>query len=155
MRQTAAIVLLLCASGAIAQTAKPEAKRPSSVTKKAAQAAPKRPATPKAAAKRSGRSKSVAKKRVVARSRVQQAPTPARYAEIQQALVDKGYFAGAADGVWGADSIAALKHFQEDQKLEATGKITALSLIRLGLGPKREQPAQNGGLVPLPPKVEP
>jgi hypothetical protein len=66
----------------------------------------------------------------------QQNPTPERYKEIQQALVDKGYLKGEPSGVWDADSIDAMQRFQTDQKLTATGKITAPALIGLGLGAK-------------------
>ena len=76
------------------------------------------------------------KTRRVARS-YQQAPTPDRYREIQQALISKGYLQGEPTGVWGPDSADALKRFQTDQNLTADGKIGALSLIALGLGPKR------------------
>lgn len=81
-----------------------------------------------------GRGKSRAKP--VRRSN-QQAPTPERYKEIQQALADKGYFKGAVDGKWAGDSVDALKKFQADQSLDPDGKIGSLSLIALGLGPKR------------------
>jgi hypothetical protein len=64
-------------------------------------------------------------------------PSPERYKEIQQALVDKGYFSGTPDGVWGASSTDALKRFQHDQNLSEDGKVDSLSLIALGLGPKR------------------
>jgi len=67
----------------------------------------------------------------------QQAPTPERYKEIQQALIDKGYLHGEANGQWGPDSTDALRRFQADQNITADGKIGALSLIALGLGPKR------------------
>jgi peptidoglycan hydrolase-like protein with peptidoglycan-binding domain len=67
----------------------------------------------------------------------QQAPTPDRYREIQQALVSKGYYKGEPNGEWGADSSDALKRFQADQNLMPDGKINSLSLIALGLGPKR------------------
>jgi endonuclease YncB( thermonuclease family) len=67
----------------------------------------------------------------------QQAPTPDRYKEIQQALVAKGYFKGEPNGEWGAESSDALKRFQADQSLMPDGKINSLSLIALGLGPKR------------------
>jgi peptidoglycan hydrolase-like protein with peptidoglycan-binding domain len=67
----------------------------------------------------------------------QQSPTPERYQEIQQALVKKGYFQGEASGKWGADSTDALKRFQAEQNLTPDGKINSLSLIALGLGPKR------------------
>ena len=68
---------------------------------------------------------------------VQQQPTAERYKEIQQALADKGYFMGPVDGTWGPESVEALKRFQKDQNLEIDGKIGALSLMALGLGPKR------------------
>src|SRR5580693_662858 len=42
----------------------------------------------------------------------QQAPTPDRYKEIQQALVDKGYLKGDPTGVWDADSAGAMERFQ-------------------------------------------
>lgn len=67
----------------------------------------------------------------------QQAPTPDRYREIQQALASKGYYKGDPNGEWGADSSDALKRFQADQSLMPDGKINSLSLIALGLGPKR------------------
>jgi murein L,D-transpeptidase YcbB/YkuD len=67
----------------------------------------------------------------------QQAPTADRYKEIQQALASKGYFHGEPNGMWDADSADALKRFQADQNLMPDGKINSLSLIALGLGPKR------------------
>lgn len=66
-----------------------------------------------------------------------QAPTPERYKDIQQALCEKGYFRGSINGQWSADSVDALKRFQSEQGLEPDGKLGALSLIALGLGPKR------------------
>lgn len=71
-------------------------------------------------------------------------PTADRYKEIQQQLTDKGYFHGTVDGQWGPDSVDALKRFQTDQKLEADGKLGALSLMALGLGPKRDAAAMAG-----------
>ncbi len=67
----------------------------------------------------------------------QQSPTPERYKDIQQAMVSKGYFQGEPNGEWGTDSQEALKRFQADQNLRPDGKLTSLSLIALGLGPKR------------------
>ena len=58
--------------------------------------------------------------------------------EIQQALADKGYFNGTVNGTWGPDSVEALKRFQQDQSLDPDGKLGALSIIALGLGPKRQ-----------------
>ena len=67
----------------------------------------------------------------------QREPAPERYQEIQQSLADKGYFTGPVNGAWGADSVAALKRFQRDQNIGDDGKLGSLSLIALGLGPKR------------------
>lgn len=94
-------------------------------------------------------SKTSKSKRALAASRrsAQQQPTPERYKEIQQALADRGYFNGPVDGNWGPDSVESLKRFQHDQNLTDDGKIGSLSLIALGLGPKRadvppEKPTQ-------------
>jgi hypothetical protein len=67
----------------------------------------------------------------------QQTPTQDRFTEIQQALVIRGYLQTPPTGAWDAPTIEALKRFQEEQNLPPTGKITSLSLIALGLGPKR------------------
>jgi hypothetical protein len=87
--------------------------------------------TTKTAAQRKGKSP-----RRPSRS-YQQAPAPERYKEIQQALTSKGYLQGDPTGDWGPDSVDALKRFQTDQSLMPDGKINSLSLIALGLGPKR------------------
>jgi hypothetical protein len=69
----------------------------------------------------------------------QLAPTPERYKEIQDALVAKGYLKPEnATGGWNQDSVDALKRFQADQKIDSSGKINSLSLIALGLGPRRD-----------------
>jgi len=75
---------------------------------------------------------------------VQNHPEPERYQQIQQALSDKGYFKGDVSGAWGADSQDALLRFQADNKLDADGKITALTLTNLGLGPRHD-----GSAMPL------
>ena len=67
----------------------------------------------------------------------QQAPTQERYTEIQQALSVRGYLADPPDGKWDAKSADALRRFQQDQNLHADGKLNSLSLIALGLGPRR------------------
>lgn len=85
----------------------------------------------KATARRKGKTS-----RAASRS-YQQAPTPDRYKEIQAALASKGYFKGEPNGEWGPDSTDALKRFQSDQNLMPDGKVNSLSLIALGLGPKR------------------
>jgi peptidoglycan hydrolase-like protein with peptidoglycan-binding domain len=81
-------------------------------------------------------------KPAVARRSVQSQPTPERYKEIQEALASRGYFKGTPDGNWGPESVDALKRFQRDQNLTDDGKIGSLSLIALGLGPKRAAAAE-------------
>lgn len=93
--------------------------------------------TTKAAAKRTSTSKSK-RAPVTGRHYAPQQPSPERYKEIQQALASRGYFTGEPDGTWGPASIDALRRFQHDQNLVEDGKIGSLSLIALGLGPKRE-----------------
>ncbi len=71
------------------------------------------------------------------RRSTQREPEPDRYKEIQQSLAEKGYYSGPVNGAWGPDSVEALKRFQRDQNIDDDGKLGALSLIALGLGPKR------------------
>jgi len=97
---------------------------------------PVRPAAA-TAARRAAKPGTKSKRTVVARRPSQQQPTVDRYKEIQQSLADKGYFPGTVDGNWGPGSVDALKRFQKDQNLDSDGKIGALSLMALGLGPKR------------------
>lgn len=82
-------------------------------------------------------------------------PEPERLKEIQKALADKGYLKGEPTGDWNADSIAALKQFQTDRNLTADGKISALSLIGLGLGPKHVGSALPPPVTPVAPAVAP
>ena len=108
-------------------------------------AAVKKPTTGTAAGTSSASSRAGVKRRVAKRApprpRGQQAPTKERYQEIQQALIERGYLGGPPTGIWGPESGDALKRFQKDQSIEATGKLDSLSLIALGLGPKRNATA--------------
>ncbi len=131
------------------------AKRPSPKKSSAA----KKPSVPKTGAKQSAASKTGVKKSVAKSSASkkgkkkkgpatrswrtgQQAPTPERYRDIEQALIDKGYLSGPASGAWGPQCVDALKRFQQDQNLRGDGKLDSLSLIALGLGPKRASTAR-------------
>lgn len=68
--------------------------------------------------------------------RGQQQPTPARIREIQQALIREGYLTGEPTGKWDAASSEAMRRYQQAHGHPITGKPDALSLIKLGLGPK-------------------
>jgi len=119
----------LVAPGAHAQQSAPP--RPSAdSSKKSAQPAPRRTSRRKPVRRRTTR--------VPAGSQTR--PSRERYQQIQQALAKAGFDPGPADGAWGPNSEDALQDFQEARGLEPTGRIDALSLIQLGLGPQYETP---------------
>jgi peptidoglycan hydrolase-like protein with peptidoglycan-binding domain len=131
--------LALCAGAWLANSATPN---PTPTTKK--KIAKKRTHTASTASTTTPKSRTAASKTTKGKKTVrrasaprQLAPTKDRYQQIQQALAGKGYYAGEPNGVWGSDSMDALKRFQADQNLTPDGKLTSLSLIALGLGPKR------------------
>jgi peptidoglycan hydrolase-like protein with peptidoglycan-binding domain len=64
----------------------------------------------------------------------QKAPTPERISEIQSALARNGYYQSEPNGKWDSNTIGAMQKFQSDHGLDATGKLDALSLQKLGLG---------------------
>ena len=140
------VILSLVAGSALTWSLTAETVQPKASPHKAHPASKSTAGTPRGATRTSTAAKSTTAK---ARSKTkgktvrrtvrsyQQAPTPERYQEIQQALAKKGYFQGEASGKWGTDSTDALKRFQAEQNLTPDGKINSLSLIALGLGPKR------------------
>ena len=65
---------------------------------------------------------------------MQMAPTPDRIREIQSALAASNSYKGAPTGKWDDASVAAMKHFQQMNGLNPSGKLDALSLQKLGLG---------------------
>jgi hypothetical protein len=141
-----ALALLAISSLLAATPAKPH-KRRTPVKTGSSTLAQKRPATAtKASASKTTSARTVKASTTHRKGKIayhaapryfQQAPTADRYKEIQQALASKGYFQGEPNGAWGTDSADALKRFQADQNLMPDGKISSLSLIALGLGPKR------------------
>lgn len=116
----------------------------------------------KTVAKKGSSSKASAKRGKGSRSKSAQtwrsrqlAPTPDRYKEIQSALAERGYLKKDPSGVWDAESTDALRRFQQDQSLEATGKLNSLSLMALGLGAKHGDapavaPARTAPVAPSP-----
>jgi len=120
-------------------TAKKTAARPSSAAAKKSASR----TTKKLAARSSSSSKKGSKKKPAPSWRTsQQQPAPERYRGIQEALIGRGYLEGPATGEWGPQSVEALKKFQLDQNLKGDGKLDSLSLIALGLGPKRSASPQ-------------
>jgi hypothetical protein len=114
-----------------------KAKGTTATRKGAATASTRKAGTAKSSASSRGK-KTTAKRGVTWRNR-QTSPTPDRYREIQGALASKGYLKPEdATGTWNQTSSDALKKFQAEQNLDSSGKINSLSLIALGLGPKRD-----------------
>ena len=67
--------------------------------------------------------------------------TPARYdptlvRDVQQALNDKGYNAGAVDGQWGPATEDAVRRFQQATNLPQTGELERSTLAALGVAPQ-------------------
>jgi hypothetical protein len=56
-----------------------------------------------------------------------------RMQEAQRALRAKGYYQGAIDGIAGPRTQSGLREFQQDQKIEVTGKLDGETAKRLGL----------------------
>lgn len=92
------------------------------------------PAAQTTAKKKSASLKSRKRKKTVAKSKGQTAPTPDRIKEIQTALQREGAYQGEPTGKWDAATIDAMKTYQDKNGLGATGKIDALTLQKLGLG---------------------
>jgi peptidoglycan hydrolase-like protein with peptidoglycan-binding domain len=55
--------------------------------------------------------------------------------EVQKQLSDDGYLTGTANGIWDDETGAALKNFQDQHGLDATGKIDMVTLLALGVSP--------------------
>jgi peptidoglycan hydrolase-like protein with peptidoglycan-binding domain len=77
----------------------------------------------------------------------QKVPTPDRISEIQQALAKDGSFSGTPNGKWDDSTAEATRKFQEAHGLNATGKLDAKTLQKLGLG------SQTTGVAPPVPPV--
>jgi peptidoglycan hydrolase-like protein with peptidoglycan-binding domain len=65
---------------------------------------------------------------------MQTAPTSDRIKEIQSALAASDSYKGEPTGKWDDASVTAMKHFQQVNGLNPSGKLDALSLQKLGLG---------------------
>ncbi|MCC6341552.1 MAG: peptidoglycan-binding protein [Bryobacterales bacterium] len=141
------LVLLWTAGSAMAAARKRSgttSRKSTSVQKRATK--PPSKAKPYARSRTRAGSKAATRNRRAARSAPrnygQTTPTPDRYREIQQALIERGYLKGEASGKWDAESVDAMRRFQQDQNIETSGQLDSLSLIALGLGPRRTAGAQ-------------
>ena len=157
MRSKTIVIVLAFSTALAVWAATPAAKGKTAAKKTTAKKSTSKSsksATKKGSAKQSASGKRTSAKTASSsyRRSTQREPAPERYKEIQQSLADKGYFAGPVNGTWNSDSVEALKRFQRDQNIGDDGKLGSLSLIALGLGPKRgaEKP-ENSETSPTPP----
>ena len=65
---------------------------------------------------------------------IQPLPTQA-VQQVQDRLHQAGLYNGRIDGVWGADSQAALERFQQAHQLQVTGQFNQATAATLGLEP--------------------
>lgn len=61
--------------------------------------------------------------------------TPSAIRLVQDHLRQAGAYTGAVDGIWGADSQAALERFQQTHSLQVTGQLNQVTVTALGLAP--------------------
>ena len=93
------------------------------------------PAQPsQASSSPAAKKKKLKKKHSSKREPSQKAPTPDRISEIQSALAKGGYYQGAPNGKWDSDTVTALEKFQSSHGIDASGKLDASTLQKLGLG---------------------
>ncbi|NMJ44251.1 peptidoglycan-binding protein [Roseomonas sp. JC162] len=66
--------------------------------------------------------------------------TPSATSAVQERLREAGVYMGAADGVWGPESQAALDRFQQARGMPVTGSINIATAQALGVGMPRLMP---------------
>ena len=60
---------------------------------------------------------------------------PAAVQMVQDRLRQAGVYSGRIDGIWGADSQAALERFQQAHQLQVTGQLNQATAATLGVDP--------------------
>jgi peptidoglycan hydrolase-like protein with peptidoglycan-binding domain len=83
-------------------------------------------------------------------SYVQPLPTQS-VGTVQAKLRQAGAYNGNVDGVWGADSEAALERFQQAHQLQVTGQLNQATAATLGLDPNALLAVPVTAPAPLPP----
>jgi peptidoglycan hydrolase-like protein with peptidoglycan-binding domain len=61
--------------------------------------------------------------------------SPASVRTVQGRLRQLGFYNGAVDGVWGANTQTAIQKFQQGRGLQATGQLNPATIGALGLDP--------------------
>ena len=150
----AAMIAFGWSSGhALAATQKKAPAKKSGAAKSSAVKSTAKAGSPTSASAKGKKGSTTSKKPVTWRNR-QSAPSADRYREIQGALAERGYLSPEdATGTWNQTSMEALKKFQSEQNIDSSGKINSLSLIALGLGPRRDAVAVVPKAPPAPPQA--
>jgi peptidoglycan hydrolase-like protein with peptidoglycan-binding domain len=78
------------------------------------------------------------------------AVAPDMVRQVQSKLRDGGYYKGAVDGVWGAETQASLRAFQRDHNLTANGQLDVPTLQALNVASGSASNAANAGPAPGP-----
>ena len=60
---------------------------------------------------------------------------PQAVQDVQSRLRQAGIYNGQIDGVWGADSQAALERYQQAHQLQVTGQLNQATVGAMGFGP--------------------
>lgn len=74
--------------------------------------------------------------------------TPQGVQLVQQRLQQQGAYSGRIDGIWGADSQAALERFQQTRGLQVTGGLNQATAATLGVPVEQLLAAGQPGSVP-------
>ena len=71
--------------------------------------------------------------------------TPDMIRSVQQTLQQDGSYHGRVDGVWGPSTQAAVRNYQQQHNMNATGQLDQATLAAMNLGPNQnnaqDQPA--------------
>src|SRR5690348_14203876 len=148
---TVCALALGCAllSAAVAQDSTKKSAAPNSSTHKSTSAVTK--SSNKASSSKKRRKKS-------ARVRGQQKIDSERAQAIQEALIREHYLSGTATGKWNQASEEAMRRYQADNGWQSKTVPDSRALIKLGLGPSKDQllnPESAMTTVPDAPKAEP
>ena len=146
----ASLAMLLLGLGVSSTCASATTKATPKLKKTAAQksTSTRRTTITKKSTQNVGSRKGKSTKRFSRRERGQKTPTSERISEIQTALAKDGSFTGTPNGKWDNNTVEAMKRFQAAHGLNASGKLEAKTLQKLGLG------SQTAGLAAPTPAVK-
>jgi peptidoglycan hydrolase-like protein with peptidoglycan-binding domain len=76
--------------------------------------------------------------------------TPDMMRNVQQALQQQGFYHGQVDGVWGPGTQSAVRGFQQQHNLNATGQLDQDTLAAMNLGPGQDNQRYGSNYNPPP-----